>query len=223
MAEPSWTVVDQYLSTMLLDDDPVLNAALDASDAADLPPINVAPNQGKLWHLLARLRGARRILEIGTLGGYSAIWLARALPRDGQLITLELDPRRAEIARANLARAGLDDRAQVRVGPALDTLAELAGERAEPFDLTFIDADKQNNAEYFRWAVRLSRAGSLIIVDNVVRGGQVVDESTTDPAVLGTRRLIEVMAAEPHVLVTAIQTVGSKGHDGFAVAMITPD
>ena len=219
-SESLWNAIDQYLCERLVPSDAALDAALTSSDTAGLPAVNVAPNQGKLLHILAMLRGARRILEIGTLGGYSTIWLARALPEDGRLISLELDPRHAEVARANLATAGVADRVEVRVGPAMDTLARLAQERAEPFDLTFIDADKPSNADYFRWAVSLSRPGSVIIVDNVVWDGQVADMSNTDPVVVGNRRLFDVIAAEPRVVATAIQTVGSKGHDGFALAMV---
>ncbi|HEU5109285.1 MAG TPA: O-methyltransferase, partial [Micromonosporaceae bacterium] len=188
--------------------------------AAGLPEIQVAPNQGKLLQLMAQIRGARRILEIGTLGGYSTIWLARALPHDGRLVTMEYDRRHAEVARANIARAGLADRVEVRVGAALDLLPALARERPEPFDLTFIDADKQSNTEYFRWALRLSRVGSVIIVDNVVRGGRVTDPNSDDPSVVGTRRLFDALAAEPRVTATAIQTVGSKSYDGFAMAVV---
>jgi predicted O-methyltransferase YrrM len=220
MTQGLWTEVDHYFTDALVARDPALEAALAASDAAGLPAISVAPNEGKLLYLLARLRGARRILEIGTLGGYSTIWLARALPDGGKLITLEYDPRHAEVARANIATAGLADRVEVRVGRALDTLPELARGKPGPFDLTFIDADKRNNAEYFRWALRLSTVGSLIIVDNVVRDGRVVDGASNDANVQGTRRLIEVLAAEPRVSATAVQTVGAKGYDGFALALV---
>jgi predicted O-methyltransferase YrrM len=220
MTQGLWTDVDRYFADALVAPDPGLVAALAASDAAGLPAISVAPNEGKLLHLLARMRGARRILEIGTLGGYSTIWLARALPDGGKLITLEYDPRHAEVARANIAQAGLADRVEVRVGRALDTLPELARGKPGPFDLTFIDADKRNNAEYFRWALRLSTVGSVIIVDNVVRDGRVVDGASNDANVQGTRRLIEVLAAEPRVSATAVQTVGAKGYDGFAIALV---
>jgi predicted O-methyltransferase YrrM len=220
MTQGLWTEVDRYFTGALVAPDPGLEAALAASDAAGLPAISVAPNEGKLLYLLARLRGARRILEIGTLGGYSTIWLARALPDGGKLITLEYDPRHAEVARANIANAGLADRVEVRVGRALDTLPDLARGKPGPFDLTFIDADKRNNAEYFRWALRLSTVGSLIIVDNVVRDGRVVDGTSNDANVQGTRRLIEVLAAEPRVSATAVQTVGAKGYDGFAIALV---
>ncbi|HEU5475387.1 MAG TPA: O-methyltransferase [Actinophytocola sp.] len=220
MTQAVWTEVDQYFTGQLVPHDHALDATLAASNAAGLPAINVAPNQGKLLNLLAQIRGARRILEIGTLGGYSTIWLARALPPDGRLVTMEYDRRHAEVARANIARAGLADRVDVRVGAALELLPALARERPEPFDLFFIDADKQSNADYFRWALRLCRVGSLIIVDNVVRGGRVVDGRSDDPGVVGTRRLIDAMAAEPRVTATAVQTVGSKSYDGFAMALV---
>jgi predicted O-methyltransferase YrrM len=215
-----WTAVDRYFSDLLVPADPVLEAALAASTAAGLPAINVAPNQGKLLHLLARLQGARRILEIGTLGGYSTIWLARALPADGRLITLELEPKHAEVARANFARAGLAPVIELRVGSARDTLAAIAAEQGAPFDLIFIDADKASAAGYFSWALKLSRVGSLIIVDNVVRGGAVVDATSADPSVQGVRRFNQLLAAEKRVSATALQTVGSKGYDGFALAVV---
>jgi predicted O-methyltransferase YrrM len=215
-----WSAVDEYLNAHVVADDPALTAALADSAAAGLPAIAVAPNQGKLLHILARLRGARTILEVGTLGGYSTIWLARALPADGRLVTLEIDPRHAAVAQANLARAGVGDKVEVRVGPALSTLAALAGEGRPPFDLAFIDADKPNNASYFDWALKLSRPGSLIIVDNVVRKGAVADAASTDPNVLGTRRLFERLRTEPRVTATALQTVGLKGWDGLVVALV---
>ena len=215
-----WSAVDEYLNAHVIADDPALTSALGDSAAAGLPAIAVAPNQGKLLHILARLRGARSILEVGTLGGYSTIWLARALPADGRLVTLEIDPRHAAVARANLARAGVADKVELRVGPALDTLAALAGEGRSPFDLAFIDADKPNNAAYFDWALKLSRPGSLIIVDNVVRKGAVADGTSTDPNVTGTRRLFERLRAEPRVTATALQTVGLKGWDGLVVALV---
>jgi predicted O-methyltransferase YrrM len=218
-----WTAVDDYFSALLMPPDPVLDAALAASVEADLPPIQVTPSQGKLLHLLARAQGARTILELGTLGGYSTIWLARALPADGRLITLEANPKHAEIARANLVRAGVDGLVELRLGRALDTLPELAAEGRDPFDLVFIDADKGNLAEYFEWALRLTRRGSVIIVDNVVRGGKVADAGGDDPGVAGVHRLGEVLAAEPRVSATAIQTVGSKGYDGFVFALVTAD
>ena len=223
MPNELWTDIDRYITDLLMPPDPALDAALQATVDADLPQINVAPNQGKLLHLLAQIQGARSVLEIGTLGGYSTIWLARALPPDGRLITLEADPRHAEIARANIARAGLSEVVDVRVGRAADTLPQLADEGLGPFDLFFIDADKQSIADYFQWALRLSRRGSLIIVDNVIRRGDVLDASSEDPVVAGTRRFYDVLAAEPRVSATALQTVGSKGHDGFALALVTAD
>jgi predicted O-methyltransferase YrrM len=192
-----------------------------ASTEAGLPAINVAPNQGKLLHLWARMVGARSILEVGTLGGYSTIWLARALPDGGRLISLEADARHAEVARANIARAGLQAVVEVRLGMALDTLPELAAEGREPFDFVFIDADKPNNAAYFDWALTLSRPGSIIVVDNVVRDGDVIDADSDSSTVQGVRRLLERIAAEPRVSATAIQTVGAKGYDGFAIALVT--
>src|SRR5262245_2632515 len=220
MSQEQWTAVDRYLSDALVGSDPVLEAALEASAAAGLRRLQVTRNFGKLLHLLARIRGARRILEIGTLGGYSTIWLARSLPQDGRLITLEIDPKCAAIARENFARAGLSDLVELRVGRALDILPQLAVEGCGPFDLTFIDADKQNTAEYFDWALKLSRPGSLIIADNVVRDGAVVNASTADVAVQGIRRFHELASREKRVSATAIQTVGAKGYDGFAVAVI---
>jgi predicted O-methyltransferase YrrM len=221
MTEERWTAVDRYLGDLLASDDPVLEAALAASAAAGLPAINVSPVQGKLLHLLARAIGARNVLEIGTLGGYSTIWLARALPEGGRLISLEADARHAEVARANIARAGLQAVVEVRLGMALDTLPELAAEGREPFDFVFIDADKPNNAAYFDWALKLSRPGSIIVVDNVVRDGDVIDADSDSSTVQGVRRLLERIAAEPRVSATAIQTVGAKGYDGFAIALVT--
>jgi len=223
MPHEQWTAVDQYLNAMLVPQDAALEAALQASAAAGLPPINVAPNQGKLLHLLARLQGARAILEIGTLGGYSTIWLARALPAGGRLVTLEADARHAEVARANLARAGLNDVVDLCLGPALETLPRLALEGAGPFDLIFIDADKPSYPEYFAWALRLSRRGTLIVADNVVRNGAVLDPNSDDLSVQGARRFLELLGAEPRVSATAIQTVGSKGYDGFALAFVTAE
>lgn len=216
MTEQLWTAVDDYFAGALLPADPVLDAALRASRDGGLPDIQVSVVGGKLLHLIARVAGARRILEVGTLGGYSTIWLARALPDDGRLITLEIDPHHAEVARANIEDAGLADRVEVRVGPAIETLPTLEGR----FDLTFIDADKPSNAAYFAHALRLSRPGGVIIVDNVVRQGHVL-EPDWDAAVGGTRRLVEAVAAEPRVSATAVQTVGSKGHDGFLMAVVT--
>ncbi|MFF7990909.1 O-methyltransferase [Kitasatospora xanthocidica] len=218
--QPTWDAVDAYFSDQLVGHDPVLEAASAAADAAGLPKIAVAPNQGKLLHLLALTQGARRILEVGTLGGYSAIWLARALPADGSLLTLEIDPRHAEVARGNLAAAGLGEVAEVRLGRAADSLAALVEQGVEPFDLVFIDADKPSNPEYFRRALQLTRPGSLIIVDNVVRAGAVADADSADPAVVGTRALHDLIAAEPRVSATSVQTVGSKGYDGFTLARV---
>lgn len=221
MTSEQWTAVDDYLTGLVVRPDEALQAAQRAGDEAGLPSIAVAPNQGKLLHLLARVQGARRILEIGTLAGYSTIWLAMALPPDGQLISLEVDERHAAVATANLERAGVADRAQVRVGAALDTLPTLDG----PFDLVFVDADKPNNPDYFRWALRLTRVGGLIVVDNVVRRGAVAlaEPGNDDPAVQGTKRLLELIAAEPRVSATVIQTVGSKGYDGLAIALVVSE
>jgi predicted O-methyltransferase YrrM len=223
MSKEVWTAVDDYITDLLVQPDAALDAALRDSAAAGLPSINVTPGQGKLLHLLARMLGARSILEVGTLGGYSTIWLARALPPGGLLVTLEIDPGHAEVARANIARAGLAGVVDLRLGPALDTLPRLAAEGGGPFDLVFIDADKPSNPDYFRWALKLSRRGSVIVVDNVVREGAVVDAGSSDASVQGVRRLNEMLAAEKRVSVTAIQTVGSKGYDGFALALVTGD
>jgi predicted O-methyltransferase YrrM len=218
--EELWTRVDRYFGDLLAPLDPALEAALAASAAAGLPAINVSPVQGKLLHLLARAIGARNVLEIGTLGGYSTIWLARALPDGGRVISLEADARHADVARANIARAGLESRVEVRLGLALDLLPGLA-EEADPFDFFFIDADKPNNTAYFDWALRLSRPGSIIVVDNVVREGDVIDAASNSATVQGVRNFLERLAAEPRVSATAIQTVGSKGYDGFAIALVT--
>jgi predicted O-methyltransferase YrrM len=221
MAEELWTAVDRYLGDLLAPADSALEAALAASAAAGLPAINVSPVQGKLLNLLARATSACNVLEIGTLGGYSTIWLARALPEGGRLISLEADPRHAEVARANIARAGLRAIVEVRLGMALDTLPGLAAERREPFDFVFIDADKPNNPAYFDWALQLSRPGSIIVVDNVVREGDVIDADSDSSTVQGVRHVLERLAAEPRVSATAIQTVGAKGYDGFAIALVT--
>jgi predicted O-methyltransferase YrrM len=218
-----WNAVDRYFNELLVPADPVLDAVLGASDAAGLPAHQVAPNQAKLLWLLARVLGARRILEIGALGGYSTIWMARALPAGGRLITLEADPGHAAVARANIAHAGLAGVVEVRLGQALETLPQIAAEGSGPFDLVFIDADKRNTPEYFAWALKLSRRGSLIVVDNVVRDGAVADGASRDPGATGMRRFLELVAAEPRVSATAIQTVGGKGYDGFAVALATAD
>jgi len=223
VSQETWTAVDRYITDLLVPADPALEAALRDSANAGLPHINVTPNLGKLLWMLARIQGSRNILEIGTLGGYSTIWLARALPEDGKLVTLELDPKHAEIARKNIARAGLTDRIELRLGYALDSLARLQAERRGPFDLTFIDADKPNNSNYFQWALKLSRKGSIIIVDNVVRDGQVINAASTDASVQGVRRFNDMLAADTRVSATALQTVGSKGYDGLAIALVTAD
>ncbi len=215
-----WTAVDGYICDRLVPPDPVLDAALEASAKAGLPAIQVAPNQGKLLQLLAKLQGARAILEIGTLGGYSTIWLARALPPGGRLITLEADPKHAEVARANIAQAGLAGVVELRLGPALDTLEKLAAEKRGPFDLIFIDADKEGTPDYFVRALKLARIGSLIIVDNVVRKGALANASSEDLGVLAARRLHDMLKAEPRVSATTLQTVGSKGHDGWTLALV---
>ncbi|WP_151773018.1 O-methyltransferase [Streptomyces abyssomicinicus] len=226
MSEPSggnpavWNDVDDYLSALLAPEDEALTAALRDAEEAGLPPIGVSATAGKLLRLLAETRGARNILEIGTLAGYSTIWLARALPADGRLVTLEYEERHAAIARRNLARAGLDRIVEVRVGPALESLPKLADEHPPPFDLVFIDADKANNAHYVEWALRLTSAGSLIVVDNVVRGGRVTDAGSDAPDVRGTRAALELIASHPRLAGTALQTVGVKGHDGFALARV---
>ncbi|HTZ89808.1 MAG TPA: O-methyltransferase [Alloacidobacterium sp.] len=221
MTKEMWTAVDEYINSQLVPSDPALDAALAACAEAELPAISVTPSQGKLLHLLARLVGAKNILEIGTLGGYSTIWLARALPADGHLITLEFDPKHAQVAGENIENAGLADIVELREGKALELLPELAAEGLEAFDLTFIDADKCNNPHYFEWALKLSRKGSLIIVDNVVREGAVIEADSADADIQGVRSLFARMAAEPRVLCTAQQTVGSKGYDGFAIALVT--
>ncbi len=223
MTQEQWTAVDRYFTDLLVPPDSVLDKALQTSAAAGLPPHNVSPNQGKLLLLLAQIQRARSILEIGTLGGYSTIWLARALPSDGQLITLEANPKHAEVARANIAHAGLSDIVDLRLGQALSTLPQIAAENHAPFDLIFIDADKPSNPEYFAWALKLSRRGSLIIADNVVRNGAVIDAASNDASVQGVRRFNELLASEPRVNATAIQTVGSKGYDGFAIAIVIAD
>ncbi|HTO50462.1 MAG TPA: O-methyltransferase [Burkholderiales bacterium] len=223
MSHERWREVDRYLVDLFVPPDPALGAALESGAAAGLPPHDVSPNQGKLLHLLARIRGARNILEIGTLAGYSTIWLARALPPGGRLVTLEANPKHAEVARANLARAGLSGTVELRLGPALETLPRLEADGLGPFDLIFIDADKPNNPEYLAWALKLSRRWSLIIADNTVRDGAVVDHASADPSVQGIRRFHERLAAEPRVSATAIQTVGSKGYDGFTLALVIAD
>jgi predicted O-methyltransferase YrrM len=220
MSQETWTKVDNYFSEMFGLDDDALDAALQNSHAAGLPPINVAANQGKFLQLLAQSCGARSILEIGTLGGYSTIWLARALPGGGKLITLEFEAKHADVARANIAKAGLADVVEIRPGKAADSLAQLVAENRGPFDFIFIDADKESYAEYFAWALQLSRVGTVIIADNVVRNGAVTDAADPDPRVQGVRRFNERVAAEPRVTATALQTVGSKGYDGFTLVRV---
>lgn len=220
MGQDLWTRVDTYFETEVLGGDPVLDAVLAASAAAGLPEIAVSPAQGRLLTLYVTMLRARRVLEIGTLGGYSAICMARALPQEGRLVTLEFDLAHAEVARGNFRKAGLADRIDLRVGRAIDSLPRLAEEGAGPFDIVFIDADKPSNPDYLAWALKLTRPGSLIICDNVVRDGAVADETSTNPSVIGTRRMFEMMVAEPRLTVTAIQTVGCKGYDGFALALV---
>lgn len=223
MTQQRWTEVDRYITDLLVPPDPALDAALRASAAAGLPPIQVSPNQGKLLMLLAQLQGARNVLEIGTLGGYSTIWLARGLSKDGRLITLEASPKHAELARGNIARAGLADVVEIILGRAIDTLPQLAAKGRGPFDLIFIDADKPSLPDYFTWSLKLSRPGSVIIIDNVIRHGTVIEAASTAPDIQGARRMNEMMAAEKRVTATAIQTVGSKGYDGFAIARVNTE
>jgi predicted O-methyltransferase YrrM len=221
MAQEQWTAVDSYIADLFIAPDFALEAALDSSKAAGLPAINVSPAQGKLLYMLARMQGARTILELGTLGGYSTIWLARALPPEGHLLSLEVDPTRAELARANVARAGLTSVVEIRLGRAEDTLQQLVTEGREPFDLIFIDADKTGYAEYLKWSLQLARPGTLIIADNVVRKGAVADPASTDDNVQGIRKFNQLLAAEKRVTTTVIQTVGSKGYDGLALILVT--
>jgi predicted O-methyltransferase YrrM len=216
-----WAGVDGYIESLLVPDDPVLDAALAANAAAGLPAHDVSATQGKLLFLLGRLTRARRVLEVGTLGGYSTIWLARALPDDGRLVTLEIDPAYADVANHNLARAGVAARVEVQVGTAIDSLARLLEEQVDPFDLVFIDADKPSNPDYLHAALDLSRSGTLIIGDNVVRNGALIDSDSDDPRVHGVRGFHEVLAADPRVEATTIQTVGSKGYDGFSIALVS--
>jgi predicted O-methyltransferase YrrM len=223
VSKEQWAAVDKYLVDLLIESDAALQETLKISAQEKLPPINVSPLQGKLLMMLARTMGAKNILEIGTLAGYSTIWLGRGLVPEGRLVTLEADPRHAKIAQENIHRAGLADRVQVRVGKALESLPKLAAEKVGPFDLVFIDADKVSTAEYFGWALKLARGGSLIIVDNVVRDGEIINASSNDPAVQGVRRFNEMVAKEKRVTATAIQTVGAKGYDGFAMILVTAD
>ncbi|HEU5341249.1 O-methyltransferase [Edaphobacter sp.] len=220
MDQKLFTEVDSYLADKLLAEDAPLREALKANAIADLPSIDVSPTQGKLLYLLARMAGAKRILEVGTLGGYSTIWLARALPNDGVLVTLELNPKHAEVAAANIHRAGLSHLVDLRVGPAVESLARLHAENTARFDFIFLDADKPNNPIYLDWAIKLSHPGTIIIGDNVIREGAIIDANDTDPSVAGTRLFLEKLGSYPQLDATAIQTVGSKGHDGFALAIV---
>lgn len=220
MSQDQWTAVDSYFDRLFAPSDEALDAALEATNTAGIPAINVSASQGKLLYILARMRNVRSVLEIGTLGGYSTIWLARALPADGKLISLEIDPAHAAVARANIARANLAVPVEVRVGKAIESLPQLDEEGAGPFDLVFIDADKASTPDYLSWTLRLTKPGSLIIIDNVVRNGAVSDPTSTDPSVIGTRKALEMLAADKRVITTAMQTVGSKGYDGFAMALV---
>jgi predicted O-methyltransferase YrrM len=220
MTQQLWTSVDDYITELFVPFDPVMQEVLAASEAAGLPSISVAPSEGKLLMLLAQICGARNILEIGTPGGYSTIWLARGMASGGSLITLEASAKHAEIARTNITRAGLADLVEVRVGPALETLPQLAAEGRSPFDLIFIDADKESYSEYFAWALKLARPGSLIIADDVIRDGEILDPESNDPRVQGIRRFNQLLANEPRVKATVIKTVGRKGHDGMAIATV---
>jgi predicted O-methyltransferase YrrM len=220
MDQELWTAVDGYFSDAAVGTDAALDATAAAAEAAQLPPVSVTPAYGKLLHLIARAQGAKRILEIGTLAGYSTIWLARAVPPDGRVVTLEFNPKHADIARTNLGHAGLADRVEIRVGPALDSLSQLAGGSEQPFDFIFIDADRPNVASYFDWAVKLARRGSVIVVDNVVRKGRVLDTSNSDAEIVGVRRFVEHLASDSRVSATMMQMVSAKGHDGFALALV---
>ena len=220
MSEELWAKVDEYLAERLIPADATLTAAREANAAAKLPAIDVSPTQGKFLYLLAKIRGARRILEVGTLGGYSTIWLARALPEGGRVVTLEIEKRHAEVALKNIERAGVAGQVELGLAPAAESLAALVKEGAEPFDLIFIDADKPNNPVYLEWALRLARVGTIVVVDNVIREGAVIDGESTDASVKGTRRLFDLMVADRRLEATALQTVGSKGYDGFVMAMV---
>jgi len=220
-AQKIWIDVDRYFAEQLHLSDPVLDAAMQSNAAAGLPAIDVAPNQGKFLNLLARLTHSKKILEVGTLGGYSTIWLARALPPGGRLISLESNSKHADVAKSNIQRAGLSDRVDIRVGAALESLPEIEKEGLAPFDFIFIDADKPNNPGYLEWAIKLSRPGTIIIVDNVVRDGAISEDSSADPTILGTRKMFALMSRDARLSSTALQTVGSKGYDGFAMAIVT--
>lgn len=220
MSEAQWSRVDSYIVDKLVQEDETLAASLAANAAAGLRPIDVSAAQGKLLHLLVRMTGARRVLEIGTLGGYSTIWMAKALPADGALVTLEYEPHHAEVARGNIERAGYSDRVTVRVGAAAETLPVLAAENPAPFDFVFIDADKPSNTIYLDWAIKLGRPGTVIVLDNVVRNGELANAESTDPNVRGSRGAFDLIAANPRLSATALQTVGSKGYDGFAIMVL---
>jgi len=220
MTPDQWTRVDEYLEENLVPSDPVLEACLRSSREANLPNIQVSPTQGKLLYLLAKAQSARNVLEIGLLGGYSTIWLARALPPEGRIVSLEIEAKHAEVARANLERAGLASRVEIRLGPGLETLPKLRAEKRGPFDLFFLDADKANTRAYFDWALRLSRPGSLIVVDNVIRHGQLIEAGSRDPDVRGMREFLEALPSDRRVSATGIQTVGRKGYDGFVIALV---
>lgn len=220
MSAELWGRVDDYIVDKLVQEDAILGQTLAANTAAGLRPIDVSAAQGKFLHLLVRMSGAKRILEVGTLGGYSTIWMAKALPASGSIVTLEYEPHHAEVARRNIERAGYSDRIEVRVGAAADTLPVLAAENPASFDFVFIDADKPNNTTYLDWAIRLGRSGTVIVLDNVVRDGQLVNSESRDPNVLGSRGAFDLIAANPRLSATALQTVGAKGYDGFAVMIL---
>lgn len=220
-SKEQWAAVDHYLSDLLLPADPVLNSVLASSAAAGLPSINVSPTQGRLLNLMARMCGAKRILEIGTLGGYSTIWLARALPADGKLITLEAEPKHAEVAMANIERAGLAKKVEVRLGPAMQTLSHLVEQNSPLFDFIFIDADKPSYPDYLEWSLKLSRPGTVIVADNIIRDGAIIDPDHKDPRVQAVRKFNRMLGSHPRLEATALQTVGSKGYDGFAVALVS--
>ena len=220
MTQATWTAVDEYLNAKLIGPDPVLDEALARNAEGGLPAFDVAPNQGKLLHLLARMSGAKRILEIGTLGGYSTIWLARALPAEGKLITLESEAKHAHIAAQNMERARLSHLVDIRLGPAIESLRQLVSEAAAPCDLVFIDADNPNNPAYLEWSLKLSRPGTVLVADNVIREGAIVEARSSDAKVVGVQQFFDLLAGKPHLSATAVQTVGSKGYDGFALAIV---